>query len=79
MDTNTQKKQTAVEWLQSELIRIKNLKRDDMDEVMARTFNQALQMEKEQIVEAFKHGELPELFVNLNAEEYYEQTYKNTQ
>jgi hypothetical protein len=79
MDTNTQKKQTAVEWLQSELIRIKNLKRDDMDEVIARTFNQALQMEKEQIVEAFKHGELPELFVNLNAEEYYEQTYKNTQ
>jgi ABC-type Zn2+ transport system substrate-binding protein/surface adhesin len=79
MDTNTQKKQTAVEWLQSELIRIKNLKRDDMDEVIARTFNQALQTEKEQIVEAFKHGELPELFVNLNAEEYYEQTYKNTQ
>jgi hypothetical protein len=79
MDTNTQKKQTAVEWLQSELIRIKNLKRDDMDEVISRTFNQALQMEKEQIVEAFKHGELPELFVNLNAEEYYEQTYKNTQ
>jgi hypothetical protein len=32
-------------------------------------------MEKEQIIEAFKHGELPPLFVNFNAEQYYNETY----
>jgi hypothetical protein len=34
-----------------------------------------LEEEKEQIIEAFKHGELPPLFCNYNAEEYYNQTY----
>jgi len=34
------------------------------------------QMHKHEIVEAFKHGELPCLFVNLNAEEYYQETFK---
>jgi hypothetical protein len=34
-----------------------------------------LDMEKEQIKEAFKHGELPPLFDNLNAEQYYNETY----
>jgi hypothetical protein len=28
-------------------------------------------------MEAFKHGELPPLFVNFNAEQYYNETYKN--
>ena len=35
-----------------------------------------LEMEKEQIIEAFKHGELPPFFVNYNAEQYYNETYK---
>jgi hypothetical protein len=34
-----------------------------------------LPLEKEQIIEAFKHGELPPLFVNINAEQYYNETY----
>jgi hypothetical protein len=37
---------------------------------------QARKMEEEQIIEAFKHGEYPPLFVNFNAKEYYNQTYK---
>ena len=37
--------------------------------------NTYLPIEKEQIIEAFKHGELPPLFVNYNAEQYYNETY----
>ena len=35
-----------------------------------------LAKEKEQIVEAFKHGELPPLFVNVSAEQYYNETFE---
>jgi hypothetical protein len=38
-------------------------------------FDQAKEMEKEQIKEAFKHGELPPWFVNFDAEQYYTQTF----
>jgi hypothetical protein len=38
-------------------------------------YQQAKAMEKEQIKEAFKHGELPPLFVNFDAELYYTETY----
>jgi hypothetical protein len=34
-------------------------------------------MEKEQIIEAFKHGELPPLFVNFDAEQYYDKKFKS--
>lgn len=37
---------------------------------------QAKQMEKEQIKDAFKYGEMPVLFINFNAEDYYNKTYK---
>lgn len=35
-----------------------------------------LQMEKQQIEEAFKHGRLPVLFGELTAEQYYQETFK---
>ncbi len=63
-------KQTAVEWLFDQLPDHLRLSEDGFD-----MFQQAKEMEKEQIIEAFKHGELPPLFVNFDAEQYYEQTY----
>jgi hypothetical protein len=60
-------KQTAVEWVIEQYI---NKNRG------LEVFIKAIQMEKEQITEAFKHGELPPLFVNYNAEQYYNETYK---
>ena len=59
-------KQTAVEWL------YKLSKKRELDKV---DLQQAQEMEKKQIIDAFKHGELPAFFVNLNAEEYYKETY----
>lgn len=35
-----------------------------------------LEKEKKQIVEAFKNGELPPLFVNVSAEQYYNEIYE---
>jgi hypothetical protein len=60
-------KQTAVEWVIEQYI---NKNRG------LEVFMKAIQMEKEQIMEAFKHGELPPLFVNYNAEQYYNEIYK---
>jgi hypothetical protein len=60
-------KQTAVEWVIEQYI---NKNRG------LEVFMKAKEMEREQIMEAFKHGELPPLFVNFNAEQYYNETYK---
>lgn len=45
--------------------------------LMKDAVEEAKDMHKIEITEAFKHGELPLLFVNYNAEEYYNKTYKN--
>jgi hypothetical protein len=66
-------KQTAVEWFNDEIIIHLNF---DQRLYLKDILKQAKEMEKEQIKEAFKHGELPPLFVNYNAEEYYNETYK---
>jgi len=63
-------KQTAVEWLQEQLFP----KRLTQEQYYC--IEKAKEMEKKQIIEAFKHGELPPLFVNFNAEQYYNETYK---
>jgi len=61
-------KQTAVEWLRQEL-----LKRD-MDISIKDLFDQAKEMEKEQIIEAYCNGD-----DNISAKQYYNETYKNTE
>jgi ABC-type proline/glycine betaine transport system ATPase subunit len=71
-------KQTAVEWL------IEHIKFDAMYEAKTidewvNVFQRAKAMEKEQIKESFKHGEIPKLFINSNAEQYYEETYGTRQ
>jgi len=60
-------KQTAVEWLRQEL-----LKRD-MDISIKDLFDQAKEMEKEQIIEAYCNGD-----DNISAKQYYNKTFKNT-
>jgi hypothetical protein len=70
-------KQTAVEWLEEQFIWMIEDGVDWFDafhSVMSK-LEQAKQMEKEQIKEAFKYGEMPVLFINFNAEQYYNKTY----
>jgi hypothetical protein len=61
--------QTAVGWIEHNI-------QSDMNfmEIMG-LIRQAKAMEKEQIKDAFKHGEIPPLFDILSAELYYNETY----
>ena len=62
--------QTAVEWLQSEW------KKKDMDISVHELWQQAKEMEKEQIIETWNHGNLPTFLGRvLTAEQYYNETY----
>jgi hypothetical protein len=65
------KKQTAVDFLMDKLFDPSMMVDDQL-----KWFEQAKEMEKEQIIEAFKHGELPPLFVNFDAEQYYDNMFK---
>jgi hypothetical protein len=77
------KQQTAVEWLveQFENHRATFFKLNEKEERIITlagkdVVQQAKEMEKKQIIEAFKHGELPPLFVSFDAEQYYNETYR---
>ena len=64
------KKQTAVEWLESEL---KKLPFVNVLEV----FENAKAMEKEQIKEAYRYGESNNFYrTEISAKDYYTTTYK---
>jgi hypothetical protein len=67
-------KQTAVEWLR---LKIKNKFEvyGDKDE-FKEMFEQAKQIEKEQIMDAFVNGEHQQGFEN-ESEQYYNETYGN--
>jgi hypothetical protein len=66
-------KKTAVQWLYDELSHC--LHREEVCDLVYKLEQKALEMEREQIIEAFKFGELPPLFINFNAKEYYNDTY----
>jgi hypothetical protein len=66
---------TAVEWLIKELICV-------TDETIKRKCEQALAMEKEQIIDSYRDGrsdqqsDRPSKFYNRMAEQYYNETFK---
>ena len=67
-------KQTAVEWLVEYLtLHGVNLNNGALHNVI----NQAKEMEKEQIIEAFENGEVCTMFKNEGtSRQYYNETYK---
>ena len=61
---------TAVEWLVEQYLKRKGfLKTSDI--------NQAKEMEKEQIIEAYKFGNLSDIY--FKPEQYYNETFKSEQ
>jgi len=62
-------KQTAVEWLEQEFIKLE--KTTGVFGVMYQIIEQAKAMEKEQIIEAYCQGD-----DNVGAKQYYNETYK---
>jgi hypothetical protein len=79
------KKQTAVEWLELELSKLDydKMSNDLYLFYMAQMFDQAREMEKEQIEEAFANGVDDEYEYHINnqprknTEQYYNETYEN--
>jgi hypothetical protein len=64
---------TAMEWLEDQMKTWGYLSAQMRVDIVQK----AKEMEKEQIVEAFKHSKLPTLFAdNLTAEQYYEETFR---
>lgn len=73
--------QTAVQWLYSQIkkgkLRVEETNCGFVIGYSDDIIEKALQMEKEQIIEAFVNGRLPQFFTNLNEEKYYDKRYKN--
>jgi hypothetical protein len=77
-------KQTAVEWLVSELKKYDSAGLKDQSNyviempthILTELEEQAKQMEKEQIKEAFKNGDCNGTFETINAEQYYNEYLK---
>jgi hypothetical protein len=69
--------QTSIEWFIEHLLGsgLLRLTKDDHN-LYSKLRDEAKEMHKQEILEAFKHGELPPVFVNLNAEQYYQETFK---
>jgi hypothetical protein len=68
---------TSIDFLLGELLENKLLAlRYDKDDTMNEIVAKAKEIHKQEVMEAFKHGELPPIFVNLNAEQYYQETFK---
>jgi hypothetical protein len=71
------KKQTAVEWLEQA---INNKLSNELSPYFIELFNQAIAMEKEQIIDAYRDGRSDQhskvrIFYNRNAIYYYTSTY----
>ena len=67
-------KQTAVEWLESELKNSNGLPYKHFEEII----NQAKEMEKEQIIDAVEDGQRTDFYVKYyDAEQYYNETFKS--
>jgi hypothetical protein len=67
------KKQTAVEWLGLELNIIFHDITPELWEEVEIKFQQAKQMEKEQIIDAYEQGDKYKL--NFSGEQYHNETY----
>ena len=68
------KQQTAVEWLEKQFVKLETT--IGVHGIMYELIEQAKAMEKEQIKDAWKHGNIPTFLGRvLTAEQYYKETY----
>jgi hypothetical protein len=66
-------KQTALEWLYEEFTKTNYLTEDEFYMI----FNQAKEMEKEQIIDAYYQGDADSDNIHVDAEQYYNETFKS--
>lgn len=82
-------KQTAVEWAEDKLSDLNSavvngeIAPEEYHEIRVNIWKKAKAMEKEQIMKAYKHGEVGEIYElnpikTLTAKQYYENNYEKT-
>lgn len=67
-------KQTAVEWLEKEFVKLEST--IGVHGVMYEIIEQAKEMEKEQIIDAYAQGFIESEVMDKGAEQYYKETFK---
>ena len=67
-------KQTAVEWL---LTQIENKNGKEFSSYYTEFIEQAKEMEKEQIIDAYYQGDADSDNIHVDAEQYYNETFKS--
>ena len=69
------KQQTAVQWLEKQFVKLETP--IGVHGIMYELIEQAKAMEKEQIMDAWKHGNIPTFLGRvLTAEQYYKENYE---
>ena len=67
---------TAVEWLEFEINR-RGPKEDNPPQWLKELYEQAKEMEKEQIIDAYYQGDADSDNIHVDAEKYYNETIKS--
>jgi hypothetical protein len=67
---------TAVEWLEFEINR-RGPKEDNPPQWLKELYEQAKEMEKEQIIDAYYQGDADSDNIHVDAEKYYNETFKS--
>ncbi len=73
-------KQTAVEWLFDNLVKVKDVPFEEQANAILKAFEQAKQMEKEQIMNAWLvdgYTDISNDYWKKEFEEYYNETFKS--
>ena len=68
-------KQTAVEWLVEQMLVNNYINKNQYDNCNSWLTDEAKEMEKQQIVDAWEDGQ--NSFPTINAEKYYKEQFKN--
>jgi hypothetical protein len=69
---------TAVEWLEKEIFRNYKFLLQKVDcSRLQESIEKAKEMEKEQIIDAFNKGDVSIYGVEINGQQYYNETFKN--
>jgi hypothetical protein len=69
-------KQTAVEWLEKEIFRNYKFLLQKVDcSRLQESIEKAKEMEKEQIIDAFNKGDVSIYGVEINGQQYYNETF----
>ena len=67
----------SIEWLEGQILNLMSFDTVDFRKEFREKFEQAKEMHKAEIIDAFKSGDCNGTFETINAEKYYNEKFKN--